>query len=274
MAPSEVVTNETLEPDPAHVQPRATACWSGGLDGNPPSGLRSVVGKTWVVRVPAADPYVLTGKREGCTRALHRSARRSECQRELVRPGAVGAACAPSGLPWPHAWCVSPRSTVFLMGPMKQLKRMFEPTRLIATIMVLVSAPAGGASGRDFGGRSGVCVLLRPFSFHLDLYLKPWEWASNKDPHLGFPLGLRCCQFYKAPPEGAACLISHRDRAASKLDALQVMGGATGTQRRGNNPETMGSFPKGGLRPSPPCDFGVAPVLTSLPHGPLPRSLP
>ncbi|KAF0881589.1 SFT2B protein, partial [Crocuta crocuta] len=29
-------------------------------------------------------------------------------------------------------------STVFLMGPMKQLKRMFEPTRLIATIMVLV----------------------------------------------------------------------------------------------------------------------------------------
>nr|XP_025859035.1 vesicle transport protein SFT2B [Vulpes vulpes] len=29
-------------------------------------------------------------------------------------------------------------STVFLMGPMKQLKRMFEPTRLIATIMVLL----------------------------------------------------------------------------------------------------------------------------------------
>ncbi|XP_057383474.1 vesicle transport protein SFT2B isoform X2 [Balaenoptera acutorostrata] len=28
-------------------------------------------------------------------------------------------------------------STVFLMGPMKQLKRMVEPTRLIATIMVL-----------------------------------------------------------------------------------------------------------------------------------------
>ncbi|XP_070318810.1 vesicle transport protein SFT2B isoform X2 [Odocoileus virginianus] len=28
-------------------------------------------------------------------------------------------------------------STAFLMGPMKQLKRMFEPTRLIATIMVL-----------------------------------------------------------------------------------------------------------------------------------------
>ncbi|XDA70797.1 hypothetical protein R6Z07F_001161 [Ovis aries] len=28
-------------------------------------------------------------------------------------------------------------STVFLMGPMTQLKRMFEPTRLIATIMVL-----------------------------------------------------------------------------------------------------------------------------------------
>ncbi|XP_019331943.1 vesicle transport protein SFT2B isoform X2 [Alligator mississippiensis] len=28
-------------------------------------------------------------------------------------------------------------STVFLMGPMKQLKRMFEPTRLIATIIML-----------------------------------------------------------------------------------------------------------------------------------------
>ncbi|XP_026537578.1 vesicle transport protein SFT2B isoform X2 [Notechis scutatus] len=28
-------------------------------------------------------------------------------------------------------------STVFLMGPMKQLKRMFEPTRLIATILML-----------------------------------------------------------------------------------------------------------------------------------------
>ncbi|KAM6384020.1 vesicle transport protein SFT2B isoform 1-T1 [Alca torda] len=29
-------------------------------------------------------------------------------------------------------------STLFLMGPMKQLKRMFEPTRLIATIVMLV----------------------------------------------------------------------------------------------------------------------------------------
>ncbi|XP_061039117.1 vesicle transport protein SFT2B [Eubalaena glacialis] len=29
-------------------------------------------------------------------------------------------------------------STVFLMGPVKQLKRMVEPTRLIATIMVLL----------------------------------------------------------------------------------------------------------------------------------------
>ncbi|NP_663487.1 vesicle transport protein SFT2B [Mus musculus] len=29
-------------------------------------------------------------------------------------------------------------STVFLMGPLKQLKRMFEPTRLIATILVLL----------------------------------------------------------------------------------------------------------------------------------------
>ncbi|XP_064266122.1 vesicle transport protein SFT2B isoform X1 [Passer domesticus] len=28
-------------------------------------------------------------------------------------------------------------STMFLMGPMKQLKRMFEPTRLIATIVML-----------------------------------------------------------------------------------------------------------------------------------------
>lgn len=29
-------------------------------------------------------------------------------------------------------------STIFLMGPMKQLKRMFEPTRLIATVLVLL----------------------------------------------------------------------------------------------------------------------------------------
>ncbi|XP_019404386.1 PREDICTED: vesicle transport protein SFT2B isoform X1 [Crocodylus porosus] len=29
-------------------------------------------------------------------------------------------------------------STVFLMGPMKQLKRMFEPTRLIATVVMLL----------------------------------------------------------------------------------------------------------------------------------------
>ncbi|CAM4428357.1 unnamed protein product [Caretta caretta] len=29
-------------------------------------------------------------------------------------------------------------STVFLMGPMRQLKRMFEPTRLIATIVMLL----------------------------------------------------------------------------------------------------------------------------------------
>lgn len=29
-------------------------------------------------------------------------------------------------------------STCFLMGPVKQLKRMFEPTRLIATILVLL----------------------------------------------------------------------------------------------------------------------------------------
>ncbi|XP_075420646.1 vesicle transport protein SFT2B [Tenrec ecaudatus] len=29
-------------------------------------------------------------------------------------------------------------STMFLMGPVKQLKRMFEPTRLIATIVMLV----------------------------------------------------------------------------------------------------------------------------------------
>ncbi|KAF7251118.1 Vesicle transport protein SFT2B [Varanus komodoensis] len=29
-------------------------------------------------------------------------------------------------------------STIFLMGPMRQLKRMFEPTRLIATIIMLL----------------------------------------------------------------------------------------------------------------------------------------
>ncbi|NWX87957.1 SFT2A protein, partial [Nothoprocta ornata] len=30
-------------------------------------------------------------------------------------------------------------STCFLMGPLKQLKKMFEPTRLIATIVMLVN---------------------------------------------------------------------------------------------------------------------------------------
>ncbi|XP_044943702.1 vesicle transport protein SFT2B isoform X2 [Mustela putorius furo] len=51
-------------------------------------------------------------------------------------------------------------STVFLMGPMKQLKRMFEPTRLIATIMVLVQpflhTLCQGCCEEVFCGLSGI----------------------------------------------------------------------------------------------------------------------
>lgn len=46
---------------------------------------------------------------------------------------------------------LSSASTCFLMGPLRQLKRMFEPTRLIATIVMLVSPfGLGWFSGSSF----------------------------------------------------------------------------------------------------------------------------
>lgn len=53
----------------------------------------------------------------------------------------------------PNGSCVClPLSTIFLMGPVKQLKRMFEPTRLIATILVLVRT--GGLGGGSLSSLS------------------------------------------------------------------------------------------------------------------------
>lgn len=47
----------------------------------------------------------------------------------------------------PEMWLLSFASTCFLMGPLKQLKRMFEPTRLIATIVMLVGLFTAGWLG-------------------------------------------------------------------------------------------------------------------------------
>ncbi|NXD27997.1 SFT2B protein, partial [Spelaeornis formosus] len=57
---------------------------------------------------------------------------------------AIGCLCSVLILPsftfaFPSSSRLVFHSTMFLMGPMKQLKRMFEPTRLIATIVMLVS---------------------------------------------------------------------------------------------------------------------------------------
>lgn len=63
--------------------------------------------------------------------------------------------------------CVCVRSTVFLMGPMKQLKRMVEPTRLIATIMVLVR------SAFLLGFLLWGIFFLNPFRFLLTQFQMP-----------------------------------------------------------------------------------------------------
>ncbi|KAG8506020.1 Vesicle transport protein SFT2A [Galemys pyrenaicus] len=44
-------------------------------------------------------------------------------------------------------------STCFLMGPVKQLKKMFEPTRLLATVVMLVSSLRPRGRGAWAGGR-------------------------------------------------------------------------------------------------------------------------
>lgn len=42
-----------------------------------------------------------------------------------------------------HPISLLPCSTCFLMGPVKQLKKMFETTRLMATVLMLVRGPRG-----------------------------------------------------------------------------------------------------------------------------------
>lgn len=87
----------------------------------------------------------------GSHREQGAGSRASQRQRPFLLPGPRslgGGLCVPAMvLCCSERLCVSlPLSTIFLMGPLKQLKRMFEPTRLIATILVLVSA----AALRDF----------------------------------------------------------------------------------------------------------------------------
>ncbi|XP_035300905.1 vesicle transport protein SFT2B isoform X2 [Cricetulus griseus] len=56
-------------------------------------------------------------------------------------------------------------STIFLMGPLKQLKRMFEPTRLIATILVLHGCSDGSSAVNHtvlISVSSSSCVLHLP----------------------------------------------------------------------------------------------------------------
>lgn len=54
-------------------------------------------------------------------------------------------------------------STCFLMGPLKQLKRMFEPTRLIATIVMLVGLFMAGWLGlaQWLGTSLSVCLTFK-----------------------------------------------------------------------------------------------------------------
>uniref|UniRef100_H3DGS3 Vesicle transport protein n=1 Tax=Tetraodon nigroviridis TaxID=99883 RepID=H3DGS3_TETNG len=55
-------------------------------------------------------------------------------------------------------------STCFLMGPLRQLKRMFEPTRLIATIVMLVSLfTAGWLAG--WWGKKGLAIIFCVLQF-------------------------------------------------------------------------------------------------------------
>uniref|UniRef100_A0A5F8GZS8 Vesicle transport protein n=1 Tax=Monodelphis domestica TaxID=13616 RepID=A0A5F8GZS8_MONDO len=57
-------------------------------------------------------------------------------------------------------------STIFLMGPVKQLKRMFETTRLIATIVMLMLLPLPLVSSSHLSGYSFIpgpaqlCLIL------------------------------------------------------------------------------------------------------------------
>lgn len=78
----------------------------------------------------------------------------------------------------PEVSFVSFASTCFLMGPLRQLKRMFEPTRLIATIVMLVSlSPAGSVlhfSFRPFHIRLKKLSLSRQLCLVLTLCAVFW----------------------------------------------------------------------------------------------------
>ncbi|XP_049641189.1 vesicle transport protein SFT2A isoform X3 [Suncus etruscus] len=70
-----------------------------------------------------------------------------DTQITLLRPwmprpsaSAPGLSCSPSAS---SAVSSAPSSTCFLMGPVKQLKKMFETTRLMATVLMLVRGPWG-----------------------------------------------------------------------------------------------------------------------------------
>lgn len=98
--------------------------------------------------MPARPLSAVLGTQEELSNIRHHGRRCHGCG----RPGVGGEAAVPGVDCYGLMACVCVRSTVFLMGPMKQLKRMVEPTRLIATIMVLVSPPCSWAfcSGASF----------------------------------------------------------------------------------------------------------------------------
>uniref|UniRef100_F6PQD2 Vesicle transport protein n=1 Tax=Monodelphis domestica TaxID=13616 RepID=F6PQD2_MONDO len=68
-------------------------------------------------------------------------------------------------------------STIFLMGPVKQLKRMFETTRLIATIVMLMLLPLPLVSSSHLSGYS---FIPGPAQLCLILTLCSAFWWHNK----------------------------------------------------------------------------------------------
>uniref|UniRef100_A0A4W6G5Y6 Vesicle transport protein n=1 Tax=Lates calcarifer TaxID=8187 RepID=A0A4W6G5Y6_LATCA len=63
-------------------------------------------------------------------------------------------------------------STCFLMGPLKQLKRMFEPTRLIATIVMLVNTLC------FTWHKKGLAIIFCILQFLLCLF-RVWKLCSS-----------------------------------------------------------------------------------------------
>ncbi|XP_044539088.1 vesicle transport protein SFT2B-like [Gracilinanus agilis] len=73
--------------------------------------------------------------------------------------------------------CFAHSSTIFLMGPVKQLKRMFETTRLIATIVMLMLLPLPLVSSSHLSGYS---FIPGPGQLCLVLTLCSAFWWHNK----------------------------------------------------------------------------------------------